>query len=189
MQGLLPGKQPFYKLASNGISTQMLRNMVQQLGYSNTHFGAADPEEQGQGQALQQALAALLQPALNLQQPAPSSLRALAEQHIIRLLQDHQLSPERLADEMNISRRTLYRLFESEGSSISHHILLLRLDRCSAELECQEDSALSITDIAFKWGFSDVSQFSRAFKRQRGVSPREYRQQLRQPGLLPVFSV
>tara|TARA_R110002126_G_scaffold80012_1_gene198423 strand:+ start:1033 stop:1590 length:558 start_codon:yes stop_codon:yes gene_type:complete len=185
VQGLLPGKQPFYKLASNGISTQMLRNMVQQLRYSNTHFGAADTE----GQALQQALAALLQPALNLQQPAPSSLRALAEQHIIRLLQDHQLSPERLADEMNISRRTLYRLFESEGSSISHHILLLRLDRCSAELECQEDYALSITDIAFKWGFSDVSQFSRAFKRQRGVSPREYRQQLRQPGLLPVFSV
>ncbi|MDO6683257.1 transcriptional regulator FeaR [Oceanobacter sp. 5_MG-2023] len=172
VQNLLPGKQPFHKLSSNGISTQMLRNMMQQLRYSNTHFGAADSE----GMALQQALASLLQPALNLHEQAPSSLRALAEQHIVRLLQDHRLSPERLADEMHISRRTLYRLFESEGQSIAHRILTLRLDRCSAELEWPGNDALSITDIAFKWGFSDVSQFSRAFKRERGISPREYRQ-------------
>jgi AraC-like DNA-binding protein len=37
-----------------------------------------------------------------------------------------------------------------------------------------ENSALSITEIAYMLGFSDTSNFSRAFRRWTGQSPREY---------------
>jgi len=33
----------------------------------------------------------------------------------------------------------------------------------------------NITEIAFFWGFSDSSHFSRSFKQQFGVSPRTFR--------------
>jgi AraC-like DNA-binding protein len=35
----------------------------------------------------------------------------------------------------------------------------------------------TVTEIAYKWGFSGQAQFSRAFKAQFGVPPRKYREQ------------
>jgi AraC-like DNA-binding protein len=40
-----------------------------------------------------------------------------------------------------------------------------------------EQSRLSITEIAFMLGFSDLSNFIRAFKRWTGKSPTEFRSQ------------
>ena len=34
-----------------------------------------------------------------------------------------------------------------------------------------------MSDIAFSWGFNDAAHFSRSFKEQYGMSPREFRQQ------------
>jgi len=42
-----------------------------------------------------------------------------------------------------------------------------------------ENSALSITEIAYMLGFTDTSNFSRAFRRWTGLSPSEYVAQLR----------
>lgn len=42
-----------------------------------------------------------------------------------------------------------------------------------------ENSAMSITEIAYLLGFSDTSNFSRAFRRWTGRSPRAYAEQLR----------
>nr|MBP9036093.1 helix-turn-helix transcriptional regulator [Pseudomonadales bacterium] len=38
-----------------------------------------------------------------------------------------------------------------------------------------EQTRLSITEIAFMLGFSDVSNFNRAFRRWTARAPREYR--------------
>ena len=40
-----------------------------------------------------------------------------------------------------------------------------------------EQSQLAITEIAYLLGFSDASNFTRAFRRWHGVSPRQYRVQ------------
>jgi AraC-like DNA-binding protein len=40
-----------------------------------------------------------------------------------------------------------------------------------------EQSHLAITEIAYLLGFSDASNFTRAFRRWHGVSPRQYRVQ------------
>lgn len=174
LQAALAGTPVGGKLSQSCISGQMLRSILQQLTYGDSSFSA----RQGDGVALQSALSALLSPALGGLSASEHALplRMLAEQHIRRLLQDYRLTPERLADEMNISRRTLYRLFEPEGKSIAQYILGLRIERASYDLADVSDKALSVTEIAFKWGFSDVSQFSRAFKRLKGLPPREWRQ-------------
>jgi AraC-like DNA-binding protein len=42
------------------------------------------------------------------------------------------------------------------------------------------DEGLELADVAFRLGFSDVSSFSRSFRRWTGVSPGRYRL-LKQP--------
>ncbi|MGH8240048.1 MAG: helix-turn-helix transcriptional regulator, partial [Steroidobacteraceae bacterium] len=42
-------------------------------------------------------------------------------------------------------------------------------------------SGRSITEVALQQGFSTVHNFSRAFRREIGVSPREYRQKMLGP--------
>ena len=50
--------------------------------------------------------------------------------------------------------------------------------RHSLALGYMDQSAISITEAAYLLGFSDVSNFTRAFKRWTGKSPREFRQSL-----------
>ena len=35
---------------------------------------------------------------------------------------------------------------------------------------------MSITDIAYRWGFSDAAHFARMFRERFGMSPRRYRE-------------
>lgn len=167
----------FGKLSQNSVGSQVLRNMLQQLRFSETPFGS----QSGDGQALQNALTELLPSALAREEEQLSDLplRQVAERHILNHLNDYRLSPEFVAEEMNISKRKLYRLFEAEGVSVARHILELRLEHSKVDLANQSSDSLSVTDIAFKWGFSDISQFSRAFKRSYGISPRAFRQNTR----------
>ena len=50
--------------------------------------------------------------------------------------------------------------------------------RHSLALGYMEQSAISITEAAYLLGFSEVSNFTRAFKRWTGKSPRDYRNSL-----------
>jgi AraC-like DNA-binding protein len=46
-----------------------------------------------------------------------------------------------------------------------------RLERCYADLSLATDD--TVADISRRWGFRDSSSFSRAFRRQYDVAPRE----------------
>lgn len=164
----------FGKVSQSSLSGQLLHNMLLQLSFENAPFSARTPD----GCALQEAITTLLEPALDCQESETANLplRLLAERYIRRYLNDYRLSPEFLAREMNISKRKLYRTFENNGESVARYILNLRLKQSRMDLVRTNQESQTITDIAFKWGFSDVSQFSRAFKRQTGLSPSEYRQ-------------
>ncbi|EWS59238.1 L-rhamnose operon regulatory protein RhaS [Methylibium sp. T29-B] len=50
-----------------------------------------------------------------------------------------------------------------------------RLDRCRRDLRAAETAHLSITQIAYRWGFGDSSSFSKIFKREFASSPKDYR--------------
>ena len=102
-------------------------------------------------------------------------LYGVALQLIGESLQDAELSPALLAERLHISVRRLYRLFEDQGESVCRYIQRARLDKVAQDLSAQVLRHESITQIAFKWGFFDAAHFSRAFKRQFELSPRDYR--------------
>ncbi|WP_429213430.1 helix-turn-helix domain-containing protein [Metapseudomonas resinovorans] len=85
------------------------------------------------------------------------------------------MSPGRLAEQMNLSRRRLYQVFEAQGETVSRCIQKRRLANIAQDLASRRLEHQSITHIAFKWGFSDAAHFSRAFKRQFDLSPRAFR--------------
>jgi AraC-like DNA-binding protein len=98
-------------------------------------------------------------------------------QTIERRLDDPDLTPARVAESEGISERYLQRLFEGSGSSFTHYLRERRLQRTSAELSNRAEAHYSISEIAYRNGFSDSAHFSRAFRHRFGLSPREFRQQ------------
>ena len=71
-----------------------------------------------------------------------------------------------------MSESGFYRLFRDfTGLPFSSYELYFRLN-CAAEELCRGE--LSIKQAAAEWGFFDTSHFSRAFKKQFGVSPSDY---------------
>jgi AraC-like DNA-binding protein len=78
-----------------------------------------------------------------------------------------------LQRELGVSRSRLYRLFEPHGG-VLHYIRHRRLLDAHAALADPNDTR-RIQDIAEEHGFTDGSEFSRAFKREFGYCPSEVR--------------
>ena len=90
-------------------------------------------------------------------------------------LSDPDLHLQQVASDHGISPRYLQKLFESVDESFGHFVKLRRLERCRLDLRSPLHAQKSISDILFQWGFNDSASFSRAFREQYGLSPREYR--------------
>jgi len=116
--------------------------------------------------------------------PALSSPRSIAlvrlKATIERLLIEPGLKPERVAGETGISVRYANALLAEEHTSIERYIAERRLERCRSALEDAAQSHRSIGEIAYKWGFSDLSPFGRRFKARYGLTPTDYRRQIGQ---------
>jgi AraC-like DNA-binding protein len=102
--------------------------------------------------------------------------------HLHRICQiiETQLSRPDLDLEMvaradGISTRALQKLFASAGQSFSTYLRTRRLERCRLDLASPVAASLSISEICFRWGFNGSAHFSRAFRDQYAISPREYR--------------
>ena len=98
-------------------------------------------------------------------------------------LRSPSLGPDRLCREAATSRSQLYRLLEGEGG-VAHYIQRQRLSESFVML-CDVSNALPIGRIAEILCFADASSFSRAFRREFGMSPRDVRS-ASQAGLWPV---
>ncbi|KPA87920.1 DNA-binding domain-containing protein, AraC-type [Pseudomonas asplenii] len=97
-----------------------------------------------------------------------------AQQVINDDLANPELSPALIARAMGCSLRTLHRLFAHEGITLGRYIMERRLERCAESLAQHVDQQ-KISAVAFDWGFSDLSHFSRAFKARYGQSPKDFR--------------
>jgi len=98
-------------------------------------------------------------------------------------LRDPDLTPGKLADAFRISPRYVRMLFAQDGETVSGYILRRRLEECAQQMRDVAWHGKTITEIAFDWGFSSMAHFSRVFREQYGVSPRQYREE---HGLLPA---
>ncbi|MDR6411976.1 GlxA family transcriptional regulator [Paraburkholderia terricola] len=96
---------------------------------------------------------------------------------VIGVMEQHMeepLAPDRLAQEIGVTRRQLERLFcASLKDTPTHFYLQLRLTR-ARELLQQTD--MSITSICVACGFESPSHFSRTYRARFGASPRSDRQ-------------
>jgi acetamidase/formamidase/AraC-like DNA-binding protein len=98
-------------------------------------------------------------------------------QAIERWLDDPELTPARVAQAEGISERYLQKLFEGTGDNFTHYLRQRRLHRTRAELANPANASQSVSEIAFRCGFSDAAHFSRAFRERFDLSPREFRRQ------------
>jgi AraC-like DNA-binding protein len=98
---------------------------------------------------------------------------------IARNLASDDLSATALAARHRISRRYVHALFEREGTTLSRFVTAQRLARVQRALGDPRQSHLTIGAIAFEAGFNDLSSFNHAFRRHVGMTPREFRANLR----------
>jgi AraC family transcriptional regulator len=85
-----------------------------------------------------------------------------------------ELSVERLSHEANFSKFHFHRQFSAYvGVNVSRYVQMLRLQRASRRLVFEP--AAKIIDIAFEAGFETPESFSRAFKREYGQTPSQFR--------------
>lgn len=110
-------------------------------------------------------------------QSSLSSIRAGAlgrAKHIIaKSLSDPDLTLVAVAAESGISLRYLHSLFRDEPWSALEYLKLQRLGRARQLLNLADPRITTVTDVALACGYSNLSQFSTAFRREFGLSPKD----------------
>lgn len=137
--------------------------------------------EDGADQVLGRHLVELLALAIDRQAetdaPAQSVVREAhlrrAEEMIRRRLTDPGLSPETIAEGCGISKRYLHALFADTDRTVAQYIRDQRLLAARDLLELP--GALSMAEIAYRFGFSDQASFSRQFRAMFGQTPTGFR--------------
>ncbi|MGM0954000.1 MAG: helix-turn-helix transcriptional regulator [Pseudomonadota bacterium] len=90
----------------------------------------------------------------------------------------HARSPLRLTDLAKrhaVSPSYIRALFHNEGTSFTDYLLEQRLLRAFDDLRNRQGPQHSVSDIAFRVGFNNLSWFYRAFKARFGATPGEVR--------------
>jgi AraC-like DNA-binding protein len=77
-----------------------------------------------------------------------------------------------------MSLRTLQTLFRAEGGTVTEWIRERRLAGARRDLRDPQRAEVPISQIAEAWGLPNPGHFSRMFRAEFGVSPREYRGRL-----------
>lgn len=151
----------------------------------NAHFSRMVSEKKISDERSDVMLSALLQELLLLcarecmfLQDIPANIHTtdrqivLAAQFISKHYAEH-IRAEDIAAAAGYSPNYLSRKFrKSVGTGIHEYLLFIRLHYAALELVTTDDS---ITEIAFRCGFSDSNYFKDAFKKKYGVTPRAYR--------------
>lgn len=93
---------------------------------------------------------------------------------IVEALPDGEPVSRAIAKRLGMSERTLRRALANEGESFSGLVEAVRKERA---LRLIADRRASLAEVAFSLGFSELSAFSRAFKRWHGRAPSEVRRE------------
>jgi AraC-like DNA-binding protein len=105
----------------------------------------------------------------------PHKVASQVRRLLIALLPSGKADQEIVSSRLNRSMSTLQRQLQAEG--LSYRDILESTRRSLAE-NYLRDNRHSIAQIAYLLGFSDQSNFSRAFKRWTSMSPKQYQESL-----------
>lgn len=160
LQALYPHIQPHAAHTSLWLPSRLL----------NTPCREANPDEHAQ--ALKSCA------DQHRQADTPMGVSAL----VLRLIDAtdlRELSEHWLTEQFGLSRRTLVRLLESEGTCFRTLVTEVRKQRA---LKLLQQNSLTVSDLAHKLGYASTSNFSRAFHRWYGMPPIQMRTQMNQTG-------
>ncbi len=108
----------------------------------------------------------------NLQQVEGDLLSTKIKKYLLKDIPYGLSEQKMVAKELAMSTRVMQRLLKKEGTTFTHI-----LDDCRQKIACKllAKKATPIIEVAFLLGFSDQSNFSRAFKLWTGMSPKQFR--------------
>ena len=66
------------------------------------------------------------------------------------------------------------RFHRATGQTLTEYLTALRLNHARMLIEQNESVSMSVREIALLSGFYDAAYFSRVFRRETGLSPRDY---------------
>ncbi|OLS35874.1 AraC family transcriptional regulator [Bacillus sp. MRMR6] len=94
-------------------------------------------------------------------------------EHFITMNFSEDLSIEEMSRKLHVHPSHLMRTFKKEkGMTISHFRNLIRMKEAK---ELLTNSNLSLIEISYIVGFANQQYFSRVFKEEEGVTPKEYK--------------
>ena len=112
-----------------------------------------------------------------LSEPQILEDHAVCIEDVLRYIREHITEPldrETLADVAGFSVPHFHRVFTAHvGESAISYVRRIRLERAARKLRM---GAVDITEVALAAGYDSHAAFSKAFKQQFGLSPREFRQ-------------
>ncbi|MFV0556745.1 MAG: GH39 family glycosyl hydrolase [Lactovum sp.] len=95
---------------------------------------------------------------------------------------DKEITLTALSQKLFMSEQYLSRLFkEHHGLGILEYIIKKRLEKVRRLLL---ETEKPIIDIAFSSGFSNINSFNRIFKKYQGLTPTQYRKEVKQDSIL-----
>lgn len=193
-------KQLFIKIPHVAISPRLIAPLQLPLGYLPGQGGvnhifskmlealamALDDLVENQLRPIELSLTEFLLTCLTGQSATPligctanariSNLQSVC-QTIEATLGDPDLNPTKVAQQHGMSLRYVQKLFSQSGNSFSNYVRTRRLERTRADLISPVYAHMSITEICFRWGFNGSAHFSRSFRSEYGMPPRDYRRQ------------
>ncbi|MDB6046784.1 MAG: hypothetical protein JWM63_5335 [Gammaproteobacteria bacterium] len=111
--------------------------------------------------------------------PRASAARALVRMKVCAAITAHLADPAvdagRIASAAGVSVRYANAVLAESGTSITRLLRTRRLAWCRQLLEDPSQSHRTVTEIAYSWGFSDMTHFARKFRAAFGCLPSEYR--------------
>ncbi len=100
---------------------------------------------------------------------------------VIRYIEEHLYDPsltvESVADGVHLSTRYVRCIFAEAGENVATYVRRRRLEECARKIREPAWSGVTLLKIAFSSGFNSAAHFTRCFRDQFGMSPREYRSQ------------
>ena len=114
----------------------------------------------------------------------PDGLRTTPSRSLVRVrlravvearLADRTLDAGAVASAAGVSVRYANEVLADENASLVQLVQARRLARCRQALEDPLQAGRTVSEIAYGWGFSDMTHFGRRFKAAYGVLPSELR--------------
>ncbi|WP_433781568.1 helix-turn-helix domain-containing protein [Actinomycetospora sp. CA-101289] len=143
------------------------------------------PDGDAVGQPSIELIRAVISTHLHMGVVAAESLNATLRVRILEYVRAHLYDPRlngaQVAAEHHISVRQLYKVLADGDVTFTDWIRERRLEECRTELSGPSPRAVTVEAVARRWGFVNMSSFSRAFRAAYGMSPRQWRDLHRTP--------